>query len=463
MKQLNHVLGKSANILIRLFISIILILALGETTSNAQQKIKIARKHTSVYTKQDTINVGDTESYIEYGKFSLNGNVIFLKHRESIAATLPPNWVNYSRDNSPIFDNFVDISEDTSGNIWVITRVSPFKFTCNLAMFDGIKWVSFNKEDGLASNKYYAIKGDSKGNVWVATSAGVCIYDGKNWSIASTSKDFMHHRFVRVFLEDSKGNIWVGTSSIDGKMNGSVASYDGSKWTEHKAKGITKFTGVSTIFEDSKSRIWVGVGFKDGKNGRIRSFDGVEWTFYKPKMSDPKSGPPDKRVTSITEDRDGNIWIGVGSRRGDAFGGGAGSIRKFDGSGWTTISEEIGSRANKHLKITNSILDKNGNIWFSAGVVGFGQNGGVYKHDGSNWSIYTDENGLPSNCVYDIMESRDGTVWIASHSGISRFDGNNWVQELDLDRRAWKIFEDSKGNIWFGTGPGGLYKYSLSK
>lgn len=379
--------------------------------------------------------------------------------------TLPPNWAHYTKENSSISENdIVDISEDTIGNIWVIAGRSN---KSNIAMFDGKNWVSFNEEDGLASNKYRAIMGDSKGNVWVATSGGVCKYDGKNWSIAGTFKDFFYIGWTRVLLEDSKGNIWVGTFYQDDNPGGGVLSYDGSKWTEHKVKGITKSLGVNTIIEDSKNRIWVGVGMKNDI-GRIRSFDGEKWTLYKPVLSDPKNGPPDKFVTTITEDRDGNIWVGDAFERGAAYGySDAGSIRKYDGNEWKTIYEEIGSPKKTHLKIRKSILDKDGNIWFIAGARYSGYIGGVYKYDGANWLIYTTENGLSSNYVVDIIESKDGCIWIATDEDalnvISRFDGNNWIQEFDGAWKVSKLFADRKGNIWFGTISDGLFKYSPSK
>ena len=120
-----------------------------------------------------------------------------------------------------------------------------------------------------------------------------------------------------MFLEDSRGTVWVGTFYNDTNPCGSVASYDGKKWTEHKVKEITtKYLGIQTIIEDSNKRIWVGVGVDKG-NGRIRSFDGETWTLYKPKTFKAETGPPNKCVTTITEDRDGNIWVGEGFRRGN--------------------------------------------------------------------------------------------------------------------------------------------------
>ena len=113
-----------------LFINFVLILALGATTSLAQQKIKVSGKHTLAYTPGITINFGDTEDHIiilsefeganvstgkekfmdgaldvgmtfsdlvkgngphqGYGKMSLNGDVIFWKHQGKAATTLSP-------------------------------------------------------------------------------------------------------------------------------------------------------------------------------------------------------------------------------------------------------------------------------------------------------------------------------------------------------------------------------------
>ncbi len=66
---------------------------------------------------------------------------------------------------------------------------------------------------------------------------------------------------------------------------------------------------------------------------------------------------------------------------------------------------------------------------------------------------FTIEDGLPSNTVYHIIQDRQGYIWFATGIGVSRFDGNEFVNfELkdgltDLD--VLKLFEDSHGRIWF--------------
>ena len=40
---------------------------------------------------------------------------------------------------------------------------------------------------------------------------------------------------------------------------------------------------------------------------------------------------------------------------------------------------------------------------------------------------WTTENGLPQNSVNDILQTRDGYLWLATHGGLVRFDGVRFV------------------------------------
>jgi ligand-binding sensor domain-containing protein len=79
------------------------------------------------------------------------------------------------------------------------------------------------------------------------------------------------------------------------------------------------------------------------------------------------------------------------------------------------------------------------------------------------WTI---EDGLPSNTVFDIIQDEDGYLWLATDSGLARFDGvrfttfdtmntpalgNNLARDLDLG---------VDGSLWIATGGGGLIHHS---
>ena len=72
--------------------------------------------------------------------------------------------------------------------------------------------------------------------------------------------------------------------------------------------------------------------------------------------------------------------------------------------------------------------------------------------------------GLPSNWVYDLTQTKDGYVWIATSNGIARFDGlrfevfrrSNTPQIPANDTRV--LYESRDGALWIGT-VGGLVSY----
>ena len=48
---------------------------------------------------------------------------------------------------------------------------------------------------------------------------------------------------------------------------------------------------------------------------------------------------------------------------------------------------------------------------------------GQYGHD--SW---TSQRGLPGEAVYQILQTKDGYLWIRTGSGLARFDGVRFVQ-----------------------------------
>ncbi|MEO1261370.1 MAG: histidine kinase [Bacteroidota bacterium] len=86
-------------------------------------------------------------------------------------------------------------------------------------------------------------------------------------------------------------------------------------------------------------------------------------------------------------------------------------------------------------------------------------------------SHLTDENGLSSNFVTDILHDDLGYVWIATREGLNRYDGRT-VQVFNqafsdttalVGNDILCLDKDAAGNIWAGTGEGVLHRYDLHK
>jgi hypothetical protein len=85
-------------------------------------------------------------------------------------------------------------------------------------------------------------------------------------------------------------------------------------------------------------------------------------------------------------------------------------------------------------------------VFLSLGIFAQGQNYIAETH------IYSVEEGLSHRQVNDILEDRQGFIWIATPYGLNRFDGysfKTWGQEDGLQSdQVERIFEDAYGFIW---------------
>jgi len=80
---------------------------------------------------------------------------------------------------------------------------------------------------------------------------------------------------------------------------------------------------------------------------------------------------------------------------------------------------------------------------------------------------YSQSNGLPGNQINDVIQDRHGLIWIATMSGVVTFDGKSFSNPdncSELTNNPVKsIYQDSKGNLWFGSIRKGLFKYTGTK
>lgn len=81
------------------------------------------------------------------------------------------------------------------------------------------------------------------------------------------------------------------------------------------------------------------------------------------------------------------------------------------------------------------------------------------------------ENGLLDNNVNCIFQDKKGFIWIGTHSGLSRYDGNEFIDYKNDEKdkngisnnNVISIAEDKSGNIWIATGGGGLNMFDRNK
>lgn len=74
------------------------------------------------------------------------------------------------------------------------------------------------------------------------------------------------------------------------------------------------------------------------------------------------------------------------------------------------------------------------------------------------------EDGLPSSEAYDVMQDREGFIWISTDRGLSRYDSYSFrnfsTADGLTDNTVFSVQEDAQGRIWCSTLHGGLCYYN---
>ena len=115
--------------------------------------------------------------------------------------------------------------------------------------------------------------------------------------------------------------------------------------------------------------------------------------------------------------------------------------------------------------------DSKGNLWFGS------RGNGVFKYNGKSFENFTTANGLCDNDVTCITEDNQGNLWFGTTSGVCKFNGKvfetlkvpytntstSWLDKVYPvvnPNQVMSIYQDKKGDFWFGTNGAGVYQYN---
>jgi len=260
--------------------------------------------------------------------------------------------------------------------------------------------------DGLPDDVVYAILQDQQGFMWFGTENGLARYDGYQFTVYQYDPDdptSLSHPTVYEILQTRNGDLWVGTG-------GGLDRFDPTTRT------FTHYpmSPVISLCEDDLGILWVGTTW--GLTHLDPANPGPS-VFFRAGDRDIPQKPSGNKVYAIVQDREGEIWLGMGA--GTSYTGIYSGLDRFDRPSGTFVH---------------------------------------YRHDPG------DPTSLSAGDAWAVFQDHQGDLWVGTEGGLNRLEISSQTftryqhdpdDPLSLaDDLVTSILEDSAGRLWIGTANG---------
>jgi ligand-binding sensor domain-containing protein len=358
----------------------------------------------------------------------LAGNLFSLSSKRAMNQFMQDFWSS----NNGLPQNTVSAMVQTrDGYIWMGTEEGFVKF-------DGMEFTLFDSSIlPIEEHMIFSMTEDPvKPILWIATGGSGLVkfnYETEKAEVVASSEGLDKLiGSVNSTAVDGAGNVWMGTQKngvICFKRDGVIERYT-------SAKGLPS-NYVNSLVIDKEDRVWVSTQHKK--------------LVYIEKGLIKNGGHFPAETHTLYMARDGKLWVGTHGKGLYIY-----NLKSFSFKG---VQQKI--LGNK--KISSISMDSAFNIYVGvfSGELFRLPNGGLSE-------AVKGRDTLKITRVRDIMEDREGTLWLGTQGGglvrlkegkFITYGTNNGL----LNEIVFPIFERKKGGMWIGTMGGGLYKLKNKK
>lgn len=366
-------------------------------------------------------------------------------------------WRNIHATPGGVLSDFVRcFVEDNRGDMWIGTFLGLNKLDTHSGAI-----TAFHAEDqpgSLTHSSIWCLVKDHQGTIWAGTYFGGVNYFNPEYEIytrykiSPTPGGGLSSPIVGKMIEDSEQNLWICTEG--GGVNVLNRQTGHFRWLRHSpTQNSISHNNVKAICHDpARHAMWIGTHL--GGLNRLDLGTG-RFTHYRFSATDPATIPSDivrdvvlhddqlivatqegvcrfdpqtgraerlfrdteegrriKAVASLYIDRRGTLWIA-------ATGEGLFTYR-FDTRALKRYSHHAEEPNSLSSNNVNSIIeDSDSNLWIATSGTGLDR----YRPASDDFENFdAANNGLSSDCIYDIRDSRSGALLVITNQGFSRFD-----------------------------------------
>ncbi len=327
-----------------------------------------------------------------------------------------------------------------------------------------------NFQKYLQNTTVYDITMDEDNILWIGTENGLYRYDSKafrHYSFDPTDSTSISNNSVRSLYIDSHQRLWVGTRSGLNLYNASQDVFI-RQFSDDQKNNPLKGIFVKTIGEDAQGLVWFATDTNEfwevntGKN----TFKSKKTSIDAPIFSDRNTGKkilnidsmvqiivPKQTITSTFVDKNSNYYLGTIK----------GMIFKVP-AGAKNLTEMIAM--NDELNDLGAIRviykDERNNLWIGS------EKGLFVKYQNKKQFSFFHFNEFDESylSVRSFFKDENNYLWIAGGNKMLVLDANtlqnkkdNYPALYNINGVVYKLYQDSRKNIWIGTFGNGVYQF----
>jgi len=295
------------------------------------------------------------------------------------------------------------------------------------------EWETYSTASGLASDVVYEILPEADGTLWVGTEGGLLRGERKNFGITWKKVAGLDRYPVHAVRRAPDGDLWLGTETRGAARfdprTGSVQWFGEEQGLVGKAAYTLRFDREQRLWAATDSGLFLAIP-------PYRSFSRITQL-------------PAGRVWAVTEGTDGAIWAG-----------GTHGLYALQAGHWRNWTRGDGLSNQEVLSLG---AGTGGTIW-----VGYRHGGGIDRvHLGTGGLAIERAVQRPGTdgLVYFLDFDAGGRLWAGTERGVDTWDGSRWSHYDMTDGLGWNdcdlgaFAQEQDGTVWIGTS-GGLSRFT---
>ena len=312
------------------------------------------------------------------------------------------------------------VATERNGTFWVGTNQGAARYSPSI-------WQA-PRTLASANSLFQAAAKDSDGGLWFASTDSVVRLKDDKWQIirVPSQAGFQFNELVELFRAPN-GALLINTTVPD------ALSYLWPETGKLQRIAVPSQLKFQRMIERDDRSVWVCMKLANSQDSVLQIFDGKEFRDFLRIDAKWKLGT----IRTVLVGAGGEVWLGgsggfgvyrkggflsVGPNQGYTdsgcfvlrqlpdgrfLAGGRDKLLQFDGKSWTVLRDKLD-------RVRTIMVARDGTIWVASGT-------GVHRYLNGAWITNTIEDGLPSTMAYSILEDRRGLVRVGTTQGISEF------------------------------------------